>query len=179
LHIAGYGPESERLQSLARNLGLESVVEFHGVVEDMASFYKRIDCLLHTPLSEAFGLVALEATAHGCPVIVAAVDGLPEAVKHHTSGICIPVELSLDDYVGLGGDVRGLPKFAYDPSVDELRNIGIVSPDSAAQRIVELFSDANEFERFSRSAARYAAAEFPFDRYVDEVMEVIQRVAAQ
>ena len=95
LHIAGTGVERERLRSLAQNLGIASVTQFHGAVRDMEHFYRSIDCLVHPPLTEAFGLVAIEAGGYGCPVIVAAVDGLPEAVKNGVSGHCITPTHSL------------------------------------------------------------------------------------
>jgi glycosyltransferase involved in cell wall biosynthesis len=66
LHVAGAGPELQGLQSLARSSIAERVT-FHGAVRDMGQFYRGIDCLPHAPLTEAFGLVALEAASLGCP----------------------------------------------------------------------------------------------------------------
>src|SRR6185503_11837945 len=56
LQVAGAGPELPRLLGLAARLGVESRVTFHGAVGDMAAFYAGIDCLVHVPLTEAFGL---------------------------------------------------------------------------------------------------------------------------
>src|SRR5262249_14493586 len=77
LRVAGVGPELERLERVAGSLGIGPRVRFLGSVRDMEAFYRDIDCLVHPPLTEAFGLVAIEAAAHGCPVIAAAIDGLP------------------------------------------------------------------------------------------------------
>ncbi len=115
LHIAGAGPELERLQTLARSLGIAERARFHGAVRDMEQFYRGIDCLLHAPLTEAFGLVALEAASLGCPVIAAAIDGLPEAVADGVSGYWVAPTLPLAEYAGLGGTHAGVPARVYDP----------------------------------------------------------------
>jgi len=178
LRIAGEGPERDRLQQLARHLGLESVVRFCGAIVDMSSFYGGIDCLLHTPLSEAFGLVALEAAAHGCPVVAAAVDGLPEVVEDGTSGTCLPLDLPLAEYVALGGTTSGLPDIVYDPHTDRLIEPRIVDPATAASEIVRLFSDRVVYEGLSRTAARQVAEAFSFGRYVDQLMHAIRSITA-
>ena len=83
----GRGAELARLQVVGRAArAWRSTVTFHGAVDDMPAFYSSIDCLLHTPITEAFGLVAIEAAAHGCPVIAAGVDGLAEAVARRRDG---------------------------------------------------------------------------------------------
>ena len=114
LQVAGAGPEQPRLEALARKLDIAERCTFHGTVADMRQFYTNIDCLLHPPVTEAFGLVAIEAAAHGCPVIAAAVDGLPEAVEEGLSGSCIQPTLPLAEYRKLGGSFEGLPAEVYD-----------------------------------------------------------------
>ena len=107
LRIAGSGPEREPLEGLARALGIGSRVFFLGSVRDMQTFYRDVDCLVHAPLTEAFGLVAIEAAALGCPVIAAAIDGLPEAVADGVSGYTVAPTLPLEDYEGLGARATG------------------------------------------------------------------------
>src|SRR5699024_7217667 len=108
LHIAGDGPERERLQRLAHRLGVAGQVTFAGLVADMGAFYGDIDLLIHPALREPFGQIAVEAGAHGCPSIVAAVDGLPEVVRHGDNGLCVTPELPVSDYVALGGAMTDL-----------------------------------------------------------------------
>lgn len=177
LHIAGGGPEFDRLQRVAQDLNITSHCYFRGAVEDMQSFYQHIDCLVHPPLTEAFGLVAIEAAAQGCPVIAAAVDGLPEAVEHGVSGLCIEPLLPLSEYPAFGGVIRGIPERVYDPLNDELCETKIVDPASLAESIQRLFADRDEFERISTSASQHVFTKFRFDVHVDEVMNVIDRFA--
>jgi glycosyltransferase involved in cell wall biosynthesis len=153
LHIAGAGGERERLRELAARLGISSQVRFHGVVGDMQAFYGNIDCLLHPALREPFGLVAIEAASQGCPVIAAAVDGLPEAVRHGVSGYCIPPRLPVSDYPDLGGSVSDLPDVIYDPARDDLSAPRLVDPRMLADAVSELFSAPEKFEGLSRAAS--------------------------
>src|SRR5690606_2305513 len=69
LHVAGAGPDRETLEALAGKLGVGEAVRFRGSVRNIREFYEAIDCLVHLPLTEAFGLVAIEAAAWGVPVI--------------------------------------------------------------------------------------------------------------
>jgi glycosyltransferase involved in cell wall biosynthesis len=173
LQVAGAGPELERLQALARSLGIAERVQFHGAVRDMQRFYADIHCLVHTPLTEAFGLVALEAAAHGCPVIAAAVDGLPEVVADGVSGRCVAPTLPFAAYPELGGAHSGVPARVYDPSRDVLVATPIVDPAVLADAVARLFASPSGFEAMSASASEHVLRTSDFDRHVREVMAVI------
>jgi glycosyltransferase involved in cell wall biosynthesis len=173
LDVAGAGPELERLRSLAAALGLTERVTFRGALSDMAAFYDRIDCLLHTPITEAFGLVAIEAAAHGCPVLTAHVDGLAEAVAVGVTGQTIEPTLPLDRYVELGGALEGLPQCVYDPAADALAEPRAVDPERLAAAVVALFDDARGFEALSASASAYVLAQPDFTAHVRDVMGVV------
>ena len=99
----------------------------------MEQFYRDIDCLLHAPLTEAFGLVAIEAASLGCPVIAAAVDGLPEAVADGVSGYTVAPTLPLAEYVGLGGAHAGFRRSSTIPrATRSLRRRSSIRPRSPA-----------------------------------------------
>jgi glycosyltransferase involved in cell wall biosynthesis len=174
LHVAGAGPDLESLQALARRLGVASSVHFRGAVQDMRSFYADIHCLVHPPLTEAFGLVAIEAAAQGVPVIAAAVDGLPEAVADGVSGYCLRPELPLADYVALGGRLTHMPARVYDPIEDALCETKAVDPDMLAAAVARLFSSATGYEAMTRSASEHVLREYRFDAHVDEVMSAVE-----
>ncbi len=71
IKIAGDGPELENLKRLAENLGKRGIqVHFVGNIGEMASFYETLDMLIFPSKEESFGLVVLEALAHGVPVAV-------------------------------------------------------------------------------------------------------------
>ena len=176
LEVAGAGPERGRLVRLAERLGLRNKVRFLGAVNDMPAFYASVDCLLHTPITEAFGLVAIEAAAHGCLVIAAGVDGLAEAVADGVTGRLVAPTLPLARYVELGGALDGLPRCVYDPSADALREPRAVDPELLAAGVAAVFADARAFEANSAAASAHVLAQPGFTAHVRDVMAVIDEV---
>lgn len=69
LTFLGDGPELESVRSRASELGLEKKVSFKGIVNNPEFYLKSSDLYIHSSLSEAFGLVFIEAMAAGIPVI--------------------------------------------------------------------------------------------------------------
>jgi glycosyltransferase involved in cell wall biosynthesis len=173
LRIAGSGPEREPLEALAGRLGIGARVSFLGSVLDMQSFYRNVDCLVHPPLTEAFGLVAIEAAALGCPVIASGVDGLPEAVADGVTGYTVAPTLPLAEYEALGGARYGLPAHVYDPARDSLVATPIVDPAALAGAVARLMSSAASFEALSASASEHVLGAPTFARHVEDVMAVI------
>jgi UDP-glucose:(heptosyl)LPS alpha-1,3-glucosyltransferase len=57
-------------QAKARELGLAGRVTFVGAMKDVAPAYRAADALVHPTLEDSFGMVVLEAMAHGLPVVV-------------------------------------------------------------------------------------------------------------
>jgi glycosyltransferase involved in cell wall biosynthesis len=83
--LAGEGPLLEALKrSAPKN------VSFPGFVSDAAAFLAGIDLFAMPSRSEAWGLAALEAMAHGVPVIASNIQGLAEIVTPET-GWLVPV----------------------------------------------------------------------------------------
>ncbi|MCW2973945.1 MAG: mfpsA, partial [Thermoleophilia bacterium] len=82
LVVAGDGPERARL---ARIPGAELL----GVLSsrELAAEYDRAALLVMPSLREGFGVVALEAMAHGVPVIAGSVGGLAALVQHEHTGL--------------------------------------------------------------------------------------------
>jgi glycosyltransferase involved in cell wall biosynthesis len=173
LEVAGAGPELDRLRALAGTLGVTEHVRFHGALRDMEPFYRAIDCLVHTPVTEAFGLVVLEAAAFGCPVLAAAVDGLPEAVANGVSGQCVTPSLALRDYASFGGSLEGLPPLIYEPTRDALAEPRIVDPADLAAAVARLFGSAREYEEASAAASEHVLRTSSFDGHVREVMAAV------
>jgi glycosyltransferase involved in cell wall biosynthesis len=65
-------------------------VTFPGFVGDHAAFFGALDLFIMPSRSEAWGLAALEAMAHGVPVIASDVGGLPEIVEPEKGGWLVP-----------------------------------------------------------------------------------------
>ena len=80
--VAGDGPAREELEAQARRLGLDGDGTFLGWADEetVQGLFRVADVCLVPSLYEPFGLVALEAMAAGCPVVVAATGGLRELV---------------------------------------------------------------------------------------------------
>jgi glycosyltransferase involved in cell wall biosynthesis len=83
--LAGEGPLLDENRRTA-----PANVTFSGFVSDRAAFFAALDVFIMPSRSEAWGLAALEAMAHGVPVIASDVGGLPEIVEAGTGGWLIP-----------------------------------------------------------------------------------------
>ena len=83
--------EPERLEALAKFLGVTEVVQFVPPVphEELSDWYRSADLVCVPSYSESFGLVALEAQACGTPVVATAVGGLRAAVADGISGVLV------------------------------------------------------------------------------------------
>jgi glycogen(starch) synthase len=91
LVIAGKGPELEALRSLAWQVGVGEKVLLTGFIsdEDRDKLFKIADCAVFPSLYEPFGIVALEAMAARCPVVVSEVGGLQDVVDNNQTGIVV------------------------------------------------------------------------------------------
>lgn len=84
--------EVARLNRLIDQLGVRHQVRFvppqpHHI---LSTYYRASDVVLVPSRSESFGLVALEASACGIPVVASGVGGLLTLVDHGESGFLVP-----------------------------------------------------------------------------------------
>ncbi len=70
LAVVGNAESESTFRKLAERLGLTSRVHFLGSQRDMGPAYRAADMLVHPTLEDAYGMVVLEAMAHGLPVVV-------------------------------------------------------------------------------------------------------------
>lgn len=91
LRIVGRGDDRPRLHQLARDLGIDAAVEFAGYVDDRQLRHEFARCTVFALPSEkeGFGLVYVEAMAHGKPCIAANAGGAPEVISPE-SGLLVP-----------------------------------------------------------------------------------------
>ena len=91
LKIVGTGKEEECLRELAsQGSSLQtSKIEFLGGVSDdeLAQLYTGARALIFSALDEDFGMVPVEAMAHGTPVIGLAQGGVKETVADGVTGV--------------------------------------------------------------------------------------------
>lgn len=78
LLIGGEGPLEQELRTLASG---DDAIRFLGRVDDVPALLARSDAVVIPSRWEPWGNVCLEARAAGLPVVVSAVDGLPEQAE--------------------------------------------------------------------------------------------------
>jgi len=98
--IAGDGPEKNRLQSLAKSLGVQDRVSFLGQVDettkwalyDLCDLFVMPNRLMEGSDWEGFGIVFLEAALFGKAAIGGGNGGVPDAIKDGVTGLLIDPE---------------------------------------------------------------------------------------
>jgi glycosyltransferase involved in cell wall biosynthesis len=94
LVVAGDGPDRERLESLAREFGLDGRVTFTGRVDndELADLYARCLAVYYAPVDEDYGLVPYEALMSEKPVVTTRDAGGPLeiVVDGETGRVCEP-----------------------------------------------------------------------------------------
>jgi glycosyltransferase involved in cell wall biosynthesis len=81
IQIVGDGPHGEELRTLARELGVEGLVEFLGYQDDVARVLGGADVLVQPSQGEPFGLAIIEGCGQGLlPVVFADGGGALEVI---------------------------------------------------------------------------------------------------
>lgn len=88
LVIAGGGPEKEKLEALADDLGIRHNVIFTGRIPDaeLKKLLRSVDCFVMPSTAELQSIATLEAMANEKPVIAANAAALPELVHDGVNG---------------------------------------------------------------------------------------------
>jgi phosphatidylinositol alpha-1,6-mannosyltransferase len=105
------GAQRERILNRARAAGVDTRVRFLGNLTDseLSEAYQAADVHVFPVLDlegdvEGFGMVALEAAAHGLASAAFAVGGVPDAISQGTSGLLVPS----GDYEGLAKSIASI-----------------------------------------------------------------------
>jgi len=87
--LVGDGPDRAKLESLARELGIEDHVTFAGVCADMPTMYASFDIFVLPSLSEGMPLAILEAMAAGKAVVASRVGAISHLVISGQTGFTV------------------------------------------------------------------------------------------
>lgn len=140
--MVGNGRHNEYQGQLKRMIAQSDIkVKMMGQLDDtrLLEVYKQADIFAMTSMHykksvEGFGLVYLEASAHGLPVVAHHIGGVPDAVQHNKTGLLVPPgnkralaqaftdlirDPQLRQKLGENGK-RWVGKYSWDKSVDML-----------------------------------------------------------
>lgn len=92
VHIGGDGPLKTVLMAQAERLGITSSVRWLGWIEDSASFYQSIDILCVPSRRESFGLIVIEAFAHGRAVLATRSSGPQSIIDDGVNGALCSID---------------------------------------------------------------------------------------
>lgn len=86
----GRGPLEDHLRAEAGRLGVAERVAFPGFVPDLPALLPAADLLVHPATLEGLGVVLLQASAAGVPIVAARAGGIPEVVREGENGLLVP-----------------------------------------------------------------------------------------
>jgi glycosyltransferase involved in cell wall biosynthesis len=90
LALVGDGPDELALRTLADDLRIANRVRFLGSRDDVPAFLRLADVFALSSLWEGIGRAMTEAMLMGVPVVVPAISGIPEVVRHDETGLLYP-----------------------------------------------------------------------------------------
>jgi glycosyltransferase involved in cell wall biosynthesis len=90
LLLAGAGPLENTVRSAVAELGLSQSVIFCGHRHDPHALFALADVSVLTSLREGLPRVVVQSVAANCPVVISALPGIEEIVKHDVNGLITP-----------------------------------------------------------------------------------------
>jgi glycosyltransferase involved in cell wall biosynthesis len=90
LRLVGAGPERERIEALAKELGVTARIDFVGSIADrgvLREEYGRATLFALPSRTEGLGCVLLEAMAAGTPIVATRTGGIPDLVTDGENGL--------------------------------------------------------------------------------------------
>ncbi|CAN5193649.1 glycosyltransferase [soil metagenome] len=127
--MVGDGPDRERLEQQAHDLGIARSCFFVGYQPDVAGFYRLFDAFYLPSVNEGTPVSAIEALAAGTPVVANRVGGVPDVVRD-----------AVDGYLVEPGDVTGAAE-----------RLALVASDSKLRRTLGEAGRARVRERYAVS----------------------------
>jgi glycosyltransferase involved in cell wall biosynthesis len=135
LCMVGDGPDRERLEQLAHELGIARSCYFVGYQPDVAGYYRLFDAFVLPSVTEGTPVSAIESLASGTAVVANRVGGVPDVVRDGVDGFLVEpgdidgaaarlAELAADPALrtrlGEAGRARVLERYAVARLVDDV-----------------------------------------------------------
>lgn len=135
LCLVGDGPDRERLERRAAELGVIRDTLFLGYQEDVAPYYAAFDALVLPSANEGTPVSVIEALAAETPVVATRVGGVPDVVREGEEGFLVDAgdtgelaerlarlarDAKLRRRLGESGRERVLTRYAVDRLLDDI-----------------------------------------------------------
>ncbi len=143
LDVIGTGPALEDYRALARTLGVDDRILFHGQViqPKLPPFFRRAAAVVVPSIEEGLGLVAVEAQLCETPVVAFASGGITDVVQHGRTGILTPpkdvaaLASALDELLSAPASATELGR------AGRLHALATFAPESVARRYTDIYTD--------------------------------------
>jgi glycosyltransferase involved in cell wall biosynthesis len=143
LVIIGEGEERAALELEIDRLGLRGRVDLPGYVAEPWNYYARAACLAVSSRVESFGMVIVEALAHGLPVVATDCGGPREIIDALNVGHLVPV----DDELAMAAGINAA-----------LANPGDPAPRIGRAKAFSQDESVSSYESLFDEVGRHAAA---------------------
>ncbi len=141
LDIVGDGPSRASLEQLAKELGVQTRVRWHGQLaqSELPRLYQSAAALVVPSAEEGLGLVAVESLLCETPVVAFDSGGLRDVIQHGRTGLLVKpgdraaLASTLDDLLSRDGRGSDLGR------AGRLYALSAFAPESAARRYAEIY----------------------------------------
>jgi glycosyltransferase involved in cell wall biosynthesis len=141
LDIVGDGPSRASLEQLAKELGVQTRVRWHGQLaqSELPRLYQSAAALVVPSAEEGLGLVAVESLLCETPVVAFDSGGLRDVIQHDRTGLLVKpgdrtaLASALDDLLSRDGRGSDLGR------AGRLYALSAFAPESAARRYAEIY----------------------------------------
>jgi glycosyltransferase involved in cell wall biosynthesis len=135
LCMVGDGPDRDRVEELAGELGVVRDCVFTGYQEEVGPFFAAFDVFVLSSGNEGTPVTAIEALASGCPVVATRVGGVPDVVRDGEDGYLVEpaavdalaerlarlaADPELRARLGAAGRERVLPRYSVERLIDDV-----------------------------------------------------------
>jgi len=141
LDIVGDGPSRASLEQLAKELGVQTRVRWHGQLaqSELPRLYQSAAAVVVPSAEEGLGLVAVESLLCETPVVAFDSGGLRDVIQHGRTGLLVKpgdraaLASTLDDLLSRDGRGSDLGR------AGRLYALSAFAPESAARRYAEIY----------------------------------------